>query len=108
LNTDPTEGQLIAYNARDVDAFVPWFTEDVVVEDAMGARIVSGRAELRERYAPMFVNYPALNAAIVSRIRVGEFVLHEESVTGRQPEPEHVVAIYRVRGGLIDHVRFIR
>jgi hypothetical protein len=106
--TDPTEGQLVAYNARDVDAFVPWFTEDVIVEDAMGARIVTGHDELRARYGPMFAKYPALHAAILSRIRVGEFVLHEESVTGRQPEPEHVVAIYRVRGGLIDHVRFIR
>lgn len=79
MSDDPTERQLIAYNARDVDAFVPCFAK-----------------------------YPALHADIVSRIRVGEFVLHEESVTGRQEEPEHVIAIYRVRSGLIDHVRFIR
>lgn len=108
ITDDPTERQLVAYNARDIDAFVPCFSEDVIAEDAMGARIVTGHAELRARYGPMFAKYPDLHAHIVSRIRLGEFVLHEESVTGRQPEPEHVVAIYRVRGGLIDHIRFIR
>jgi hypothetical protein len=74
----------------------------------MGARLVTGRAELHTRYGSMFAKYPALHADIVSRIRVGDFVLHEESVTGRDENPEHVVAIYRVRAGLIDHVRFIR
>lgn len=105
---DPTERQLVAYNARDVDVFVLCFAEDVVVDDAFGARLVSGRTELHARYGAMFAKYPALHADIVSRIRVGEFVLHEESIAGRDEHPEHVVAVYRVRRGLIDHVRFIR
>jgi hypothetical protein len=108
LAEDPTERQLAFYNAHDVDAFAPCFSEDVVVEDAMGARVVTGRDELRARYASMFAKYPAVHANVVSRIRVGEFVLHEESVTGRDESPEHVVAIYRVRAGVIDHVRFVR
>jgi hypothetical protein len=105
---DPTERQLVAYNAHDADAFAPCFSEDVVVEDAMGARIVTGRAALHARYGAMFAKYPAVHAHIVSRVRVGDFVLHEESVTGREESPEHIVAIYRVRAGLIDHVRFLR
>ena len=106
--SDPTERQLVAYNAHDADAFAPCFREDVVVEDAMGARLVTGRDELRTRYATMFAKYPAVHANIVSRMRVGDFVFHEESVTGREETAEHVVAIYRVRRGLIDHVRFVR
>lgn len=105
---DPTERQLVAYNARDADAFAACFAEDVVTEDAFGLRLVTGRADLRDGYAKMFAKYPALHCEVLSRIRVADFVLHEESVSGRDESREHVVAIYRVRAGLIDHVRFIR
>ena len=108
IDDDPTERQLVAYNAHDADAYAVCFAEDVVVEDALGKRTAAGRAEVHERWAAMFTRYPKVHAEVTSRIRVGEFVLHEESVTGRDENPEHVVAIYRVRGGLIDHVRFIR
>lgn len=105
---DPTELQLVAYNAHDADAYAVCFAEDVVVEDAVGQRTCTGRADVHARWAAMFARYPKVHAEITSRIRVGEFVLHEEKVTGRDENPEHVVAIYRVRAGLIDHVRFIR
>lgn len=105
---DPTERQLVAYNARDVESFVACFSEEVVVEDALGARILTGREELASRYGPMFAAHPDLACAVVSRIRVGDFVIHEEQITGRRPAPEHVVAIYRVADARITHVRFLR
>lgn len=108
LADDPTERQLIAYNARDVDAFVVCYTEDVVVEGALGERILAGRAALDARYRPMFATYPNLHCEVVSRIYVGDYILHEERITGRQPSSEHVVAIYRIVDGLIAHVRFLR
>lgn len=108
-DTDPVEAQLVAYNARDVERFLPWFSEDVVVEDGLGNPILKGRDAMRARYGPMFAQYPELHCRIVSRVRVGmQWVLDEESITGRQPAPEHVVAIYRVEDGLIRHVRFLR
>lgn len=105
---DPTERQLVAYNARDIDAFVTCFTEDVVVEGALGEPILKGREELRARYGAMFAAYPELHCEVVSRIHVGDFVLHEERIGGRKPEGEHAVAIYQVAGYLIRHVRFLR
>ena len=47
---DPVEAQLEAYNRRAIDDFAPWFAEDVLVEDGLGAPIVRGREALRERY----------------------------------------------------------
>jgi hypothetical protein len=105
---DPTERQLIAYNARNADAFVQCYTHDVVVDGALGEPILKGREALDARYRPMFAAYPDLHCEVVSRIHVGAFVIHEERVTGRQPNGEHVVAIYRVVDGLIAHVRFLR
>ena len=105
---DPVEAQLEAYNRRAIDDFTPWFAEDVLVEDGLGAPIVRGREALRERYRAMFAAYPALHCELVSRVRVGAWVLDEERVTGRSESAEHLVAVYRVDDGMIVHVRFLR
>ena len=105
---DPVEAQLEAYNRRAVDDFAPWFAEDVIVEDGLGALIVRGREALRERYRAMFAAHPALHCELVSRMRVGAWVIDEERVTGRSASAEHLVAVYRVEDGLIVHVRFLR
>lgn len=108
-DNDATERQLVHYNARDTAKFIACYSEDVVVDDALGARMYSGREAMAERYGAMFAAYPDLRCEVVARIRVGAFVIHEEHITGRKPEREHAVAVYHLReDGLIDHVRFLR
>jgi len=108
LTRDPVEAQLEAYNARDVELFVACFTEDVIVEDAAGARLLSGRDAFRASYAAMFAASPALHCRVVSRMRAGAFVVDEERVTGRGEGELHVIVVYTVRDGLIAHVRLLR
>jgi hypothetical protein len=105
---DPVEGQLVAYNARDVDSFAPFFTEDVIVEDAAGTRLMTGRAELYASYAKMFAANPALHCNVVSRMRAGRFVVDEERITGRGPDEIHVIVCYTLRGELIERVHILR
>lgn len=105
---DPVEAQLEAYNARDAERFAICFAEDVVVEDSDGNVKMRGREQLREGYAQMFAANPALHCRVVQRIRVGEWVVDEERVTGRGPNELHVAVVYRVSGGLIASVRFLR
>jgi hypothetical protein len=105
---DPVEGQLEAYNARDVERFVPFFTEDVIVEDAAGTRLMTGRAELRDEYGKMFAAHPALHCRVVSRMRAGRFVVDEERITGRGPDEIHVIVCYTLRGELIERVHILR
>lgn len=105
---DPVEAQLEAYNARDVDRFVPCFTEDVIVEDAAGTRLLAGREAFRASYASMFAASPALHCRVVTRLRVGAFVVDEERVTGRGDAELHVIVVYTLRDGLIAHVRVLR
>lgn len=105
---DPVEAQLEAYNARDVDRFVPCFTEDVIVEDAAGTRLLIGREAFRASYASMFAASPALHCRVVTRLRAGAFVVDEERVTGRGDTELHVIVVYTVRDGLIAHVRILR
>ena len=111
---DPVDAQLAAYNARDVDAFLACYRADCVIDDGEGARLMTGHAEMRTRYRALFDGSPHLHCAIVHRTRIGDYVLDEESISGRlpgtQPELHRAVVIYRIdrASGLIAHVRFLR
>ncbi len=111
---DPVEAQLAAYNARDLDAFLACYTVDCVIEDGSGKRLMTGQAEMKPRYWTLFDGSPELHCDIVSRIRIGNYVLDEESISGRlpgtKPQLRRAVAIYRIdeESGLISHVRFLR
>ena len=108
LAPDPVEAQLEAYNARDLERFVPCFAHDVVVEDASGAVLLRGREAFAASYGAMFAASPALHCRVVSRMRAGAFVVDEERVTGRGPSELHVIVVYTLRGGLIAHVRLLK
>jgi len=106
----PVAAQLAAYNARDVDAFVEYFSLDCEVLDGAGRELMRGREAMRASYGRMFADSPDLNCRVVTRIVLGEYVIDEERVTGRAgiDGEGHVAAVYRVDGGLITQVRFLR
>lgn len=110
---DAVEAQLAAYNRRDIDAFIRCYSEDCLIEDADGKQLMRGRTEMRARYRALFESSPELHAEITSRVRIGLHVIDEERITGRvspegSPPVRRAVAVYRLRDGLIDHVRFYR
>jgi hypothetical protein len=81
---------------------------DVVVEDADGSVLVHGSEQMREHYRRIFHRLPDLHAEIVSRIRVGSYVVDEEHVSGSPNGDLHAVAIYHLDAeGLIDQVCFL-
>jgi hypothetical protein len=67
-----------------------------------------GHDELRSRYRAMFEAMPDVRVEALARIETGEFVVQEEVVTGRAPEPERHVAVYLVRDDLIARERLVR
>jgi hypothetical protein len=102
--------QLEAYNARDLDAFVATYTEDVQLFDLPDKLVTSGRAELRERYARRFAD-PLLHATIVNRIVLGDTVVDHERLRRGSPEGPgtlEAIAVYHVRDGKIAKVWFER
>lgn len=105
---DPVQAQLEAYNARDAEAFMNCYTEDVVVEDGAGNLRLQGWAAMKERYASAFAAEPEVRCEIITRIRHGEYAVDYEFLTGYQDgSTRRAVAIYRLREGLICHVRFL-
>ena len=105
---DPVQTQLDAYNARDINAFAPCFTEDVeAYELHSNTLIFKGRSALIDRYAPMFEESPNLHCRLLSRIIEGDTTIDHESVTGMRDNPEvRAIAIYHVTSTGIDKIWF--
>lgn len=104
----PVERQLVAYNARDVEAFVACFSLGILVESGDGAPICSGREAFFARYADAFAREPRVRCTIRHRIRHGAYIVDHEYLEGyRDGSTKEAVAIYRIAGDLIEHVRFL-
>lgn len=105
---DPVSIQLEAYNTRDIDRFILSYDPEVVIEDGEGNTLMRGHGEMRTSYGSLFDASPDLHCRLVNRIRVGNYVIDEEEVTGVNlegaPKSLHAAAIYRVENDKIAHV----
>jgi hypothetical protein len=104
--SDVVERVLVALNERDLDAFVACYTADATIGDGHERIAASGHEELRVRYGGMFERFPELHVEPGWRTSVGDFVVQEETITGRSGHERHV-AIYLIADGLIARERLI-
>jgi hypothetical protein len=102
------QAQLDAYNARDIDAFLKPYHEDVeLARFPSGEVFARGHADMRRIYGEMFANTPELHCRLVSRMCHGRFVIDQEDVAGME-QPVRAVAIYEVEDGRIRRAWFVR
>jgi uncharacterized protein (TIGR02246 family) len=107
--TATVQGQLDAYNAQDLDAYMAFFADDCVIADLDGAVTMQGAAAIRSRYAQVFAQYPENRAELLHRITIGSTVIdHEDVARTAGGERFQVAAIYAVRDGKIARVDFVR
>ena len=99
--------QLEAYNARDINAFLKAFSQDVKVYNYPNSLMTEGRNAMRPNYEGFFKNTPDLHCKILERIVIGNKVIDHEHVTVNG-NTFKAVAIYEVEDGLIAKVTFIR
>jgi hypothetical protein len=104
---DVVDRVIAALNAHDLDAFVACYGADAAIELGDGTPLARGHDELRARYGPTLAGGQA-RIEVLHRVDVGTWVVQEERVTGRAPEPERHVALYRVENGLIAAERLLR
>ncbi|HEY9218955.1 MAG TPA: nuclear transport factor 2 family protein [Phenylobacterium sp.] len=111
-NLSPAEiaqGQLDAYNAQDLHAFVQFYADDVVIANLNGDETERGIAALRERYAKLFAAHPQNRVELLGRIAVGNTVIdHEKVVRAPGGETFEVAAIYTIAGGKIARADFAK
>ncbi|MEO0421872.1 MAG: nuclear transport factor 2 family protein [Pseudomonadota bacterium] len=95
-----------ALNAHDLSALMDLYAEDVVISVFPGTPLTSGRGALRELFASLVETGDA-EVTVTSMLASGPFVVVERTFSyGQVSEPG--IAVYRVEGGLITHVEFLR
>lgn len=103
------QGQLDAYNARDLVKFASFYHPDVTAYRLSNSEpILKGLVQLRSMYGKRFSENPQLHCELRSRIILAETVLDEEWVTGvvSQQRPAHVVALYKFKDDRIHSIWF--
>lgn len=100
--------QVNAYNARDIEAFLEPYAEEVQVYNYPGQWQYTGKETMRTRYWEMFEKTPQLHCEIVERIVLGNVVIDQERITGRAEGLRRAVAIYTIEAGKIARVEFVR
>lgn len=97
--------QLDAYNARDLDAFVACYADDVeLFRPPAVAPALVGAAALRAFYARERFGHLGLRAELLHRAVVGATVIDHERIHGVGPTPFEVVVAYQIEGDLIRRV----
>lgn len=102
------QGQLEAYNARDIEGFMQWYAADVVAMDLDTDTILfSGKDNMRPRYAKKFEN-KYLYCELVNRMSLNRTVIDHERITNDESgKTFDAIAIYDIGlDGLISTIRF--
>ncbi|MEH6771514.1 nuclear transport factor 2 family protein [Maribacter arcticus] len=107
--TDPeviVQRQLDAYNARDINAFINLYAEDVKIYRSSGELRTDGIDKMRNSYTDYFESTIDLNCVVKNRIVIGNKVIDEEYITANG-NSYSAVGIYEVENGKIAKVTFI-
>lgn len=100
--------QLNAYNARDIEAFLEPYAEDVELFNFPNQPISVGKERMRRSYGKLFEETPDLHCELVDRMVMGNTVIDQERVVFRKGEPAlNAIAIYKIKDGKIARVYFI-
>ncbi|WP_282080233.1 nuclear transport factor 2 family protein [Aquimarina algiphila] len=99
--------QVNAYNARDIDAFLSTYSDNISIYNYPNTIRFTGKEEMRTYYEEKFKKEPNLHCKIKHRIVLGNKVIDEEYVTYKDRNVS-VAAIYEVENGKIIKVTFIR
>jgi len=100
--------QLLAYNAKDLDAFIATYAEDAQTFNLGSERpSISGKAAIAEIFGTKTFKLPGLKAEIISRIVCGNKVIDIERSWGFGDEPITGPVIYEVNGQVIQNVWFL-
>ena len=100
--------QLDAYNARDIDAVMATYADDVEHFEFPSTRVASSAAEVRERLL-VRLQEPNLHARLLGRTAMGNLVIDHERVTRDFPEglgTIELIAMYEVQGEKITRAWF--
>jgi hypothetical protein len=105
---DLVERQLKAYNAKNIDAFLEPYADDVELYEFPDKMVSKGKDAMRKDYEGMFKNIANLHCDIVGRIVQGNIIIDKESISGIGKNKFEATAIYHIEKNKIKKVYFIQ
>ncbi|MFY8090284.1 MAG: nuclear transport factor 2 family protein, partial [Chitinophagaceae bacterium] len=103
------QAQLVAYNNRNIDAFLEPYSDSVEIYQYPNKLLSKGKETMRVEYGKMFEQTPNLHCNLVKRMVLGNTVIDEESVVfSKTAPPFKAIAIYTVQNNKIQRVTFIQ
>ena len=105
------QSNLEAYNNRDLQKFMSWFSEDIELYSYSEMKLVaSGKPAIEKLYKELFAASPNLHSTILKRIVFDNKVIDHESIVGRKGTNDvlEIVMIYEVKEGKIFKMTTIR
>jgi len=107
------DAQLAAYNARDIEAFIATYHDDIEISLFSVGLQIKGKQALKERYQQKFKELKYLHATAMKRIVQGQYLVDHELAESASVDPDKVdnsvtvIAAYEVVDGLIVRVSFM-
>ena len=100
--------QVNGYNARNIDAFLSPYSEDVEIYNYESNTLIKkGKEAIRESYTHYFEKYPDLHCEIINRMVLGNTVIDHERISGVIPNASYeAIALYTIENGKIVKVTF--
>jgi hypothetical protein len=101
--------QLDAYNARDINALIATYADDIELIQHPSTLLAKGLSQARERQSIRLME-PNLHAQLVKRMVMGNIVIDQEVVTRTFPEGPgtvELIAMYQVVENKIAKAWFI-
>ncbi len=103
------QAQLEAYNAKDIDAFLESYADDVKVYNFPDQLTMEGKEAMRPIYTRMFANVEDLHCEVINRMVLGNKVIDHEKITGFVKDDYfYAIAIYTIEANKIAEVRFLK
>ncbi|MES3018120.1 MAG: amidohydrolase family protein [Bacteroidota bacterium] len=100
--------QLNAYNARNIEAFLEPYADDVELYEYPDKLFSKGKNQMRKDYQGMFEKLPNLHCEIKERTIKGNVITDKEIVTGMGPNKVEATAIYHIADNKISKVYFVQ
>lgn len=99
--------QLVAYNKREINAFIETYANNVKLYKFPNHLISEGHDAIRKNYSSMFEKTSDLNAQIINRMVLGNKVIDKEMVTVNG-NVFYAIAIYEIKNEKIFKVTFVQ
>ncbi len=99
--------QVIGYNARNLNAFLEPYSEDVEIYLFPDKLISKGKENMQKTYREMFLSFPELHCDIKERLIQGNIIIDKEIISGMGNTKIESTTIFQIQNNKIAKVYFI-